>query len=233
MGGNGQFTRMSVLDEIAVRYGHPWDDALLEDYELGLRVLLAGHRNAYCHDTYVAQEAVTSLRRLLAQRTRWSQGNIQCTRYIPQIMRCEYLSNAGVLECLYYLVLPFVQLLGLLVWPAVYVAFATSVIADSQQALATLTSLWWLLLLVGVLGIMPFVLWGPVYRRRCEPAAPWWMGIIWGLGLWLYVYYMYISVARAFIRVVTGRRGWVKTPRNAEPSVGGQFRKETSGAGSR
>ena len=47
MGGNGQFTRMSVLDDIGTQHGLPWHDALLEDYELGLRALLSGHQNRY------------------------------------------------------------------------------------------------------------------------------------------------------------------------------------------
>ena len=57
LGGNGQFTRLSVLDEIAQRAGCPWHGALLEDYELGLHVLLAGYENRYVDETYVARRA--------------------------------------------------------------------------------------------------------------------------------------------------------------------------------
>ena len=63
---------------------------LLEDYELGLHVLLAGYRNRYLHDAHVAQEALPGARRLLTQRTRWVQGNLQCLRYLPAILRRRY-----------------------------------------------------------------------------------------------------------------------------------------------
>src|SRR5579859_3337125 len=162
MGGNGQFTRMSALDEVAARYGHPWDDALLEDYELGLRVLLSGYRNRYCHDTYVEQEAVTSLRRLLAQRARWSQGNMQCTRYIPQILLSEHMSNAGAVESIYYLILPFIQIVGIVVWPAMYLAWVLRVTAADQGSVGALVGAWWLLILVAVMGVAPFAMWGPI-----------------------------------------------------------------------
>ena len=56
------------LDEVRAKYGWPWHNALLEDYELGLRVLLSGYENRYVHDTYVAQEGLTSFRRLITQR---------------------------------------------------------------------------------------------------------------------------------------------------------------------
>ena len=87
LGGNGQFTRLSVLDEIASNAGQPWHGALLEDYELGVHVLLAGYENRYVDDTYVSQEGVTDFRRLMTQRTRWSQGNIQCVKYLPEIVQ--------------------------------------------------------------------------------------------------------------------------------------------------
>jgi 1,2-diacylglycerol 3-beta-glucosyltransferase len=217
MGGNGQFTRMSVLNEVAARYGWPWHNALLEDYELGLRVLLSGHQNRYVHDTYVAQEGLTSLRRLITQRTRWSQGNMQCSRYMPEILRSRHFSNAGVVEACYFLMLPFIQLTGVIVWPAVFVSVAGKMAAAGDGTLGGVLHFWWFFAVVAVIGIAPFGVWGPIYRRKCEPASPWWKGPLWGIGLWLYVYYMYISAVRACGRLLLGRTGWVKTQRNAEP----------------
>ncbi|GAB3683730.1 glycosyltransferase family 2 protein [Actinocorallia lasiicapitis] len=218
MGGNGQFTRLSVLDEVSTRYGWPWHNALLEDYELGLRVLLSGHENRYVHDTYVAQEGLTSLRRLITQRTRWSQGNMQCARYLPEILRSKHFSNAGVVEACYFLTLPFIQLTGVVIWPAVLVSVLMKVSAGGGGDMVQGTlAYWWFWALVLLIGITPFGIWGPIYRRKCEPQAAWWKGLVWGLGLWLYVYYMYISVLRAFARLLLGQTGWVKTRRNAEP----------------
>lgn len=232
MGGNGQFTRMSVLDEIGAQYGRPWHDALLEDYELGLRVLLRGHENRYVHDTYVAQEGLISLRRLINQRTRWSQGNMQCSRYIPQILRSSHLSNAGVVEACYFLTLPFIQLTGVVIWPAVFTSIAQKMTAASESGMGGLLKFWWFFGLVFLLGIAPFGIWGPIYRKKCEPGAPWWKGPVWGIGLWLYVYYMYIAAIRAAARLLLGRTGWVKTQRNAEPIISPRSRKATSDVGS-
>ncbi len=47
MGGNGQLTRLSALEKIAEPERRPWGGSLLEDFELGMRLLLAGERNEY------------------------------------------------------------------------------------------------------------------------------------------------------------------------------------------
>lgn len=221
LGGNGQFTRLSVLDRIGEGYGAPWHGALLEDYELGLHVILAGYENRQVHDTYVAQEALPSLRRLLAQRTRWSQGNIQCVKYIKDIVRSRHFDSSGVLECLYYLFLPFLQMIGLIVILLTLAFHGAGVIAD-PAALDGLVDNAWAFVLLGMLfGIGPFVIWGILYKLRCEPGSSWLQAVSWGAGLFFFVQYILVSVTRAMLRVVLGRNGWAKTRRNAETHVVG------------
>jgi 1,2-diacylglycerol 3-beta-glucosyltransferase len=217
LGGNGQFTRLSVLDEIAERFDAPWHGALLEDYELGVHVLLAGYANRYVHDTFVAQEALPYVKRFVTQRTRWAQGNIQCVRYLPELFRSPHLTNAAMIESSYYLVLPYAQLVGTLIWPIITAALLLQITQPDVGLAAYFIGQVWLLPLLFVFSILPFVIWGPLYRRREVPEASWVRGWIWGFGNWLYVYYMYFCVWRAFIRVVLGRSGWAKTRRNAEP----------------
>ncbi|MEU6644346.1 glycosyltransferase family 2 protein [Saccharomonospora sp. NPDC046836] len=216
LGGNGQFTRLSVLDEIAEKFHSPWHGSLLEDYELGLHVLLSGHRNRYVHETYVAQEGLPRLRRLLTQRTRWAQGNMQCVRYVPQVVRSKYFSNSGVIEACYYLVLPYLQFVGVLVWPVALSLLA----ADVVNTNGSFADQWWFFLMLFLFGIAPFAMWGPIYRKQCCPEAPWWKGVLWGFGFWLYVYYTYAVTTRAVVRLIRGRAGWAKTRRNAEIAVG-------------
>ncbi|QDE33722.1 glycosyltransferase [Microbacterium foliorum] len=221
LGGNGQFTRLSVLDRIGEGYGAPWHGALLEDYELGLHVILAGYENRQVHDTYVAQEALPSLRRLLAQRTRWSQGNIQCVKYISDIVRSRHFDSSGVLECLYYLFLPFLQIIGLIVIVLTLV-FQGAAIASDPAALEGLVDHAWAFVLLGLLfGIGPFAIWGVLYKLRCEPGATWLQAVGWGAGLFFFVQYILISVTRAMLRVALRRNGWAKTRRNAETHVVG------------
>jgi cellulose synthase/poly-beta-1,6-N-acetylglucosamine synthase-like glycosyltransferase len=226
LGGNGQFTRLSVLDEIATNAGQPWHGALLEDYELGVHVLLAGYENRYVDDTYVSQEGVTDFRRLMTQRTRWSQGNIQCIKYLPEIVKSRHFSSAALVETAYYLLLPFIQLMGMVIWPLVFVASIRGTTVGAQDMGAWFGNAWWFIALMILLGIVPFAMWGPIYGRKCEPGTEVWRSVLWGFGMCLYIYYLYISVTRAFVRLALGRSGWAKTRRNAENLAIGVIAKE-------
>lgn len=219
LGGNGQFTRLDVLDAIAEGYGQPWHGALLEDYELGVHVMLAGYEVRHVYDTHVSQEALPSLRRLLTQRTRWAQGNIQCVKYLKDIFNSSNVDTGGVIESAYYLLLPFLQMLGgaaLLVLTGTAVAYG---IQNPGVIEANLGQVWGLLALNVIFSVTPFAIWGIVYKLRCEPDASWGTAIFWGLEVWLYVYNIYICIARAFIRVARGKNGWSKTRRNAEAHI--------------
>ncbi|GAA4817459.1 glycosyltransferase family 2 protein [Nocardioides caeni] len=217
LGGNGQFTRLSVLDEIKQHYGEPWHGSLLEDYELGVHVMLAGYENKYINDTYVSQEGLTDFRRLVTQRTRWSQGNIQCIKYLPEIVRSRHFTSAAVLEAGYYLLLPLIQLLGMVVWPIVAWFLVQGTLDQGSTGIVEWgRDSWPLILLMVVLGVLPFAMWGPVYKVRCEPDASWLKACAWGIGMFVYIYYLYLTVPRAMYRVMRGRSGWAKTRRNAE-----------------
>lgn len=216
LGGNGQFTRLSVLDAIDREKGQPWHGSLLEDYELGVHVLLEGYEIRHIHDTFVEQEGLTSARRFLTQRTRWAQGNIQCARYLTDILRSRHFTPGGAIESAYYLTLPFLQLLGFITWTLLAVVM-TNMIANYPSGVSGWAAdNWWLLLVYLVVGVGPFAIWGPVYKRFCEPDASWFTAITWGFGVWIYTFYTWISSTRAFTRVLLGRSGWAKTRRNSE-----------------
>ncbi|WP_258018093.1 MULTISPECIES: glycosyltransferase family 2 protein [Streptomyces] len=207
LGGNGQFTRLSALDRIAATERRPWKrGALLEDYELGLHMTLAGFRVTHLADTWVSQEGLPHLRRLLTQRTRWTQGNLQCVRYAPRIVSSRHYSGRGVLETLYTFGQPVAHLvtLGLTVALLVLGGFGA-------------LTLWPLAPILAVLAIGPFLLWGPVYRRDHAPEASRLTALLWGAALWLYAYHLFVVSARGFVRMLRGRNGWAKTRRNAEP----------------
>lgn len=221
LGGNGQFTRLSILDAITKEYGEPWHGSLLEDYELGLHVLLAGSTTKHVYDTHVSQEALPSFRRLITQRTRWAQGNIECASYIPQIVRSPHVTSGGVLETSYYLVLPYLQAIGMLALTLV-LGYGVVNALTNPDALATYAqNAGATAILLVLFSIAPFAMWGPIYRLRCEPQLGVWTGIGYGICLWLYIYYMYLVLPRAFYRKFTGQGGWAKTRRNAEVTVQG------------
>lgn len=218
LGGNGQFTRLSVLDAIKTSYGEPWHGSLLEDYELGVHVLLAGYQNRHVHDTHVAQEALTSIPRFATQRTRWSQGNIQCASYIKRIVASPNFDTAGVLESCYYLILPFIQLIGFVTWIVLLVTGITGLITNPAgiDFSNPVTTVWAPIILFALFGVGPFAIWGPVYVRRCETDKSIAKGLLYGITMWLYVFYTYVSLTRAFTRIMLRRNGWAKTRRNAE-----------------
>jgi cellulose synthase/poly-beta-1,6-N-acetylglucosamine synthase-like glycosyltransferase len=216
LGGNGQFTRLTALDRITGLAKKPWHGSLLEDYELGVHVMLVGYRNVYMHDTHVEQEALPGMRRLLTQRTRWCQGGMQCSRYLPAIFSSPYITNAGALEASYFLLMPFVQLVGVFLWPCVFIMMIAQGSLTAGGLTAWLVASWWLLPLIVVTGILPFAIWPFLYRRQAAPGRSRWSVVAWGLGYWLYMYQSYVCVLRAFGRVLSGKTGWAKTRRNAE-----------------
>ncbi|MDG4786352.1 glycosyltransferase family 2 protein [Micromonospora sp. WMMD1102] len=217
MGGNGQFTRLAMLDRIADRHGTPWHGALLEDFELGLHVLLVGGRTEYCPETWVAQEALTKLRRLVRQRTRWAQGSMQCARYTWAVLTSRHIRNTGAAEIAYFLAAPWTQLVGTLVYLGCFAVLGYYV-GQAPDSLAG----WWrhggwgVVPLIVVFGILPFATWGLIYRHRCDrslsiPAA---LGL--GLGHWLNSYVQCVAVWWAFFRLVGARSDWHKTARSRD-----------------
>jgi 1,2-diacylglycerol 3-beta-glucosyltransferase len=216
MGGNGQFSRLTALDEIAKRYSEPWHGALLEDYELGLHILLAGYKNRFVYDTWVEQEGLLSMRRLVTQRTRWTQGTMQCSVYLGEIVRSPNFSNAGVVESCYFLVTPWLQVAGVFLWPLLLLFTGLQAFNYPSGPSAFLAEFWPVALVTIIFGALPFIMWGPVYRKMVEPQMTRRQAWLLGLGNAIYLYYTYASTPRAFARVLMRRTGWAKTRRNSE-----------------
>ncbi len=220
LGGNGQFTRLAALDRIATAERRPWQrGALLEDYELGLHMILSGYQVRHIADTWVSQEGLPHLRRLLTQRTRWAQGNLQCVRYAPRVIASRHFRARGVLETLYTFLQPVAHLVSLVVTGVLLGLLLVD--EDRAAVLEQTADMWPLPAGLAILSIGPFVLWGPVYRRMRAAGRSRLTGLLWGLALWLYAYHLFPVSARAFVRLLRGRTGWAKTRRNAEPVTAG------------
>ena len=76
-----------------------------------------------------------------------------------------------MIESSYYLVLPYAQLLGTLIWPIVTGAFVMQFRQSNYGVAEYGQSVLWLLPLVFLFSMLPFVIWGPLYRRREVPEA--------------------------------------------------------------
>ncbi|SHH42936.1 Glycosyltransferase, catalytic subunit of cellulose synthase and poly-beta-1,6-N-acetylglucosamine synthase [Jatrophihabitans endophyticus] len=219
MGGNGQFTRLSALDRIALEFGTPWHGALLEDFELGLHLLLTGTRTAYCHDTAVAQAGLTELRPLLRQRCRWAQGGMQCARYLRAVFCSPQVPLPAALEIAYYLYVPWSQLLGSVVFPAaigldVWYAVHTAGGAPAWWAAGA----WGVLPLALLFGVLPHIVWGPIYRSRSANPIGRGRAVLLGVANVAYGYVLQAAVWWALARLLRRRRDWQKTSHAAADS---------------
>ena len=212
MGGNGQFTRLTVLDALTDDHGEPWGNKLSEDYELGLNILTRGFRNGYFPQAHVSQEALPHFRRLLTQRTRWGQGIMECASNLPALRRSRVLRFPGFVEIHYFMSQPWLMMLNLLLIPIVTaVAIAQGFFGFVSDA-AT-----WIIVLTGlVFVVLPYALWGPLYRRWGPEPIGRTASVLLGLGYLVYVYFTYFYYPRAIARMVTGRNSWAKTKRNAD-----------------
>lgn len=212
MGGNGQFTRLTVLDALTEDHGEPWGNKLSEDYELGLNILTLGFRNGYFPQAHVSQEALPYFRRLLTQRTRWGQGIMECASNLPALRKSRVLKFPGFVEIHYFMSQPWLMMLNLLLIPIVTaVAIAQGFFGFVSDA-AT-----WIIVLTGlVFVVLPYALWGPLYRRWGPEPIGRTASVLLGLGYLVYVYFTYFYYPRAIARMVTGRNSWAKTKRNAD-----------------
>jgi cellulose synthase/poly-beta-1,6-N-acetylglucosamine synthase-like glycosyltransferase len=217
LGGNGQFTRMSALETLVDPDGGPWRGTLLEDYELSLHLTLTGHRNEFTQDTYVDQEALPDFRRFVRQRTRWGQGTMQCGLYLRQLWASPHVSVLGALEATYYLLQPWMQILGTIVYPLPIAVFVSHWITQPVTMQAWVRGGGWMIMLLYLIGgAGPFVVWGPLYRRKCERRIGLAASVGLGFAYSLYVFIFYITSWRAFVRILRRRNEWFKTRRNGE-----------------
>lgn len=215
MGGNGQFTRLTTLDRVAVEFGQPWQHALIEDFEMGLHILLTGGRNEYCHDTWVLQQGPPTFRRLVRQRSRWGQGVMQCLRYLNPVLRSANISTPAAVEITYFILLPWLQVLGDVIYVIAFAAigYAAFTVPGGPIHWFGEAGAWQLLPMFVVFGLGPICIWGPIYRRCVATELTRRQAIGLGLANWAYIFVHHAAVWWAFVRVLRNQRDWKKTER--------------------
>ncbi|NAZ88752.1 glycosyltransferase [Kineococcus sp. T90] len=207
LGGNGQFTRLSALRDLGWA---PWTPCLTEDLDLGLRLLVVGWENKYCHTTYVAQQAVVSPGRLLRQRARWFQGNLQCLQRVPLLLRSS-LGIRTTLDVLHHLLAPFAILLTSLL-PVLLGLLGLLFLVDPNRAQRAVGDTDVLALLGFYALTFAFVpVLAHVYRSRTPVSGP--AAVLLAHLYVLYAWLWYVAGWWAVVRVLRGRNGWAKTAR--------------------
>lgn len=206
MGGNGQFNRLAALDSIAdAEAGGPWRDRLTEDQDLGLRLIQAGWRGVSEARTSGNQQGLPAPRRLLRQRTRWAQGNLQAMAHLGPVSRAR-LPWLVRLDLVAYLLQPVMQaLVGLAFVVSIFLVIFNS--ADFWGHNGWLELLFFFLLGYG--GVML----GCIARgARRGPA-----GIAFSLLIVpvyaAYAWMVWPVLARATAHQLTRRSDWAKTAR--------------------
>lgn len=210
MGGNGQFVRLSALLSLGLS---PWSSALSEDLDLGIRLLLHGYRLRFCPAGCVHQQGLTSLPRLLRQRTRWIQGHYQAWRHLGNLWRSDLPMIVKLDNSLYLLL---VAVVWVVVLNAAIGILAVSGIVHTTSAL-----------LPYLTGISPQLahafqvavsfgmeaMFLATYAGRRSSMVQWylWPAIVLVFALYSWIW-AYASVA-AMVRILNGRRNWVKTER--------------------
>ncbi|GAB2600282.1 N-acetyl-glucosamine transferase [Paractinoplanes abujensis] len=216
LGGNGQFTRLSALLALG---DAPWSACLVEDLELGLRMHLSGVGIRYTSRAAVTQQAVVDVRRLTRQRTRWAQGNLQCARYLRQLVTSKRIGWTSLAEVLHYLLSPWANAL-------VTVALAGTVAAGSV-ALAvghplSLIGSWLVLGQSAAVWLIvtwfPGFVWALLHRFRLrDETLP--RLLVAALAYPAFLLLGLVATYRAIARQATGRQAWAKTERLAEEEI--------------
>ncbi len=212
LGGNGQFNRFSALNTLG---DEPWTDCLTEDLDLGICLLASGWRNAFCSTTWVNQQALTNVRRLIRQRGRWFQGHLQCWRRLGIVIRAPVKLRATA-DLVHNLVGPaLVLLMSLSV--ALFVASSITVAVVAPAALAAgvtashgLPLVIWYALSFGLALPYAFAYW------LHEPSIGFLRAILLGHLFTFYSFLWFIAGWLAIARMVRRSHGWQKTERAAD-----------------
>jgi 1,2-diacylglycerol 3-beta-glucosyltransferase len=204
MGGNGQFNRLSALDDLVEGEG-PWRDRLTEDQDLGLRLTARGWKGRQDLHATVEQQGLSRLRPLLRQRTRWSQGNLQALGLAGAVARAPF-GRIARFELLLHLGLPFLQgMIGIVLLCALVLA-ATGVApwwGDGPT---------WYLAVVYLLAFGGTVL-GCVAARRDDGIRGRLVGFLIGHAYAFYSWLLWPVLLGATLRQLRRRRDWSKTAR--------------------
>ncbi|NLU68822.1 glycosyltransferase [Streptomyces sp. HNM0574] len=209
LGGNGQFTRLTALDDVATdanmpaytRHG-PWRDRLTEDQDIGVRMHQAGWRCVQLVVTRVDQQGLTNLRRLVKQRVRWAQGAWQSVALLRGVGRGG-MSPLARVDTVIYLLMPALQLvMGLgLVLALFFFAFRDTPFVAGWPVLL------FLLALAFFPGIAALTMTPPPGLRQLPRAL---IGVLPYLA---YTWLTWIAFPVSLLRQTLGITGWTKTAR--------------------
>ncbi len=207
--GNGLITRRDCLEAAG-----GWnEDALTEDIDLTLQYALRGWTVHYCEHVVVWEEAVPTLRGLIQQRTRWSEGSLRCLfdhtaallrAPVPWRKRLDFLV---FLSSSLIMALSMIAGYGYLVEQWVYEAQARGLtVADAlpvHEHQALYTYYWIVVMAATVIAI--------AMERKLSPLVLAWVSARYILFATHQIVTLPLALWRYCRSVFTGRFEWMKT----------------------
>ena len=216
LGGNGQFTRLAALRALG---RDPWTDCLTEDLDLGLNLTRLGWHIRFCRATSVTQQGVRTVRAWLRQRTRWAHGHYQCWDHMPKLLSAGNVPLVTRLDLvLYLLFVAFVMFVAANL--AIALAGALGFVVITNEFLGFLPPGPARNVTMEIVGLSPVVMLLARYQQHSPQPLRWWELPAYGAAFAAYVYLWAAASILAWLRLVRGRAGWVKTRRVAR--YGGQ-----------
>lgn len=193
--GNGQFIRVSEVDSL-----QPWGNALLEDFEFSTRFLLKGKKTVFTGDIVVYQEAVDKVLPFIKQRTRWTQGGLDCLfSYWPKILASNFISRTAKVEMSFYMMIPFITLI-------------TGIANILTFSYITLNADdYWQLFVVLIMVNLALNIYIAFLYVKLANYRNWMILSIIVLTLVFYNYLLYPVLVMAFYKKISGQHTWVKT----------------------
>jgi cellulose synthase/poly-beta-1,6-N-acetylglucosamine synthase-like glycosyltransferase len=215
LGGNGQFVRLSALQELGAA---PWTKCLTEDLDIGLSLVERGWRNRFCPHACVAQQALSNVRAFYRQRTRWIQGHYSCWQHVPALWRARGVAFWTKLDLtLYLMMVIFILVLGAQF--AIGLASVSGLFTVHSSFLSFIGDEHVFRAVSLVLSFGPLVTFAITYQRFAAARLPGWAvpGAYLLFAVYGYAWAVPASV-RALGRLLLRRGAWVKTPRLAVSS---------------
>src|SRR6059036_124348 len=184
-----------------------WSTSITEDWELTIRLYLAGYKVLYTPYIQAPAECVSEVRRLVKQRMRWAEGHTYNVRkYFWPVLRSPNLTWQEKLEFVYYA--PYY--LQSVLFTVATVSWIVGVLILGQKLPMWGEVFGWSLVVSNALALPLMNLTGVLLEGSLKRDA---LGLLSFVGLsWLLVPFQAYASLKALFERKEG--GWVRTPKS-------------------
>ncbi len=211
-GGNGQFCRLSTLEELNEK---PWSDSLVEDFDLSTRLYLKlGNKvkNIQVNDISIRQTGIKKDNRaLVKQRVRWAQGNVQSFKYVVEIVKSKLLKKRQKIELIATLIKPWLMAIEYVILIYTLVLLVDIIILDGiSRAIILIVSLFAIMALyILTINLVWSILYN--YQKPGKIKVSYVISDLYSLTKFLFT--LTQIYPQSIIRFFKSENGWDKTKR--------------------